>query len=936
MPWVLEETFAAGGLDLHARGRRCAGSTRCTGSAGPARTRTSTSPTTPRGCARRWRSSPAATPRAWSRSSRRWSRSTSEGILGAGRRAVPLRARLRAARADAWCGWTRCGRCTRSSPASSSTRACARRSPSTRCSSAATRTACRPSTARSCYLQVARRRLVRRRRRLRGGARRWRGRSTSAAASASERIEHARRPRHRRAARGRRADRRRRRRLQRRRAAHARARRPPRRRAAGCARRCRASCSTWARTGRSRRCCTTRCWWATATASSSAPSRAARELPRTLLHLRPRAGAHGAARWRAAGGDSLAVLLPVPEPARRASTGTRDGDRLRDALLADLETTFGLDGLRDAIVGRAPHDAAGLRARARRGVGQRVRRSSRRCTSPPTSARPTATARLARPLLRGRRHASGRGRARACCSGAEVTAGLVAADHGPARRPRAVTARRCAGARRWSPRRATTTQRVAAHVLARLPAAAARRARRRLPALPRLPHARRPRRRGGEPDAAERVAAVEAWARGRAARRTREVDVLDDLARAPPAPARGAGRLLRGHALGPRGAAVRTEAELDAYCYRVAGTVGHRHGRGAGHDATTPARGPPPPRSAWRCSGRTSCATSTRTAPPAAPTSRARSTDRFGGRRCPGAREALLRDQIAKADARYDEGIAGIALLRRGRAAVARGGVDVPRDPAPDRARRLRRAARPGGRAPRRRKLVGRRARRSAADVARRDDAGRQRAPTGARGTVRAVERPARRRPPAALHVRRRVVVGLVAARAAAAAAARSTAARRAPRPPRRAAAAAARRRPSCPAAGGSCCPSHRVVAYYGAPQADELGALGIGTPDRGRRGGCSRQARAYERPRRPVLPAHGAASRRSPTPTPGEDGMYRTRAARRRHPPLPARRARRHGMLLRARHPARPLGLLHGDRCACGAGCASPTSASRSTRSGA
>jgi phytoene synthase len=43
--------------------------------------------------------------------------------------------------------------------------------------------------------------------------------------------------------------------------------------------------------------------------------------------------------------------------------------------------------------------------------------------------------------------------------------------------------------------------------------------------------------------------------------------------------------------------------------------------------------------------------------------------DRFGAP-VPGAREGLLRDQIAKADARYDEGLAGVALLRNGRAAV--------------------------------------------------------------------------------------------------------------------------------------------------------------------------------------------------------------------------------------------------------------------------
>ena len=121
------------------------------------------------------------------------------------------------------------------------------------------------------------------------------------------------------------------------------------------------------------------------------------------------------------------------------------------------------------------------------------------------------------------------------------------------------------------------------------------------------------------------------------------------------------------------GPPVRTEAELDRYCYRVAGTVGIVMAAMLGtRDARAPSR--PPPRSGWPCSARTSCATSTRTARRAASTSRARPSTRFGGRRCPGAREALLRDQIARPTRSTSEGVAGIALLRRGRCAVARGG----------------------------------------------------------------------------------------------------------------------------------------------------------------------------------------------------------------------------------------------------------------------
>jgi phytoene desaturase len=49
------------------------------------------------------------------------------------------------------------------------------------------------------------------------------------------------------------------------------------------------------------------------------------------------------------GGDSICVLLPVPN-LRGDVDWAAEGDRVRDALVADLETTFGLRGLDDAIV----------------------------------------------------------------------------------------------------------------------------------------------------------------------------------------------------------------------------------------------------------------------------------------------------------------------------------------------------------------------------------------------------------------------------------------------------------------------------------------------------------------------------------------------------------------------------------------------------------
>src|SRR6187397_134832 len=59
-------------------------------------------------------------------------------------------------------------------------------------------------------------------------------------------------------------------------------------------------------------------------------------------------------------------------------------------------------------------------------------------------------------------------------------------------------------------------------------------------------------------------------------------------------------------------------------------------------------------------------------------------------------------------------------------------------------------------------------------------------------------------------------------------------------------------RPPSLPRGGRTILPDFRVVAYYGAPQDDELGVLGIGPP-RVAAKRLERQAKPYARPRRPV-----------------------------------------------------------------------------------
>jgi hypothetical protein len=78
------------------------------------------------------------------------------------------------------------------------------------------------------------------------------------------------------------------------------------------------------------------------------------------------------------------------------------------------------------------------------------------------------------------------------------------------------------------------------------------------------------------------------------------------------------------------------------------------------------------------------------------------------------------------------------------------------------------------------------------------------------------------------------------------------------------------------PRGGRSVFPEHRVVAFYGAPQSRELGALGIGTP-RGAARRLARQARSYRRGDRGELPALELITVIA-NADPGDDGMYRAR----------------------------------------------------------
>jgi len=80
------------------------------------------------------------------------------------------------------------------------------------------------------------------------------------------------------------------------------------------------------------------------------------------------------------------------------------------------------------------------------------------------------------------------------------------------------------------------------------------------------------------------------------------------------------------------------------------------------------------------------------------------------------------------------------------------------------------------------------------------------------------------------------------------------------------------------PGGGRRLFPDRRVVAFYGNPRDDELGALGIGTPSRAARR-LVRQAMPYDRASRRVLPAMELISTVA-TAAPGRSGLYRDRMA--------------------------------------------------------
>lgn len=173
----------------------------------------------------------------------------------------------------------------------------------------------------------------------------------------------------------------------------------------------------------------------------------------------------------------------------------------------------------------------------------------------------------------------------------------------------------------------------------------------------------------GWPDADERLAAVEAWAAGAPAA-GREARVLEILGARHPLPRAAFADFCAGMRHDLEARPIETEADLDRYCYRVAGTVGVVMAHLLG--MRDPARALPAAAALGQAMQRTNVLRDIDEDLANGRVYIASATlRRLGASLAPGARERLLRDQIARADALYAEGCAGIALLARGQRAIA-------------------------------------------------------------------------------------------------------------------------------------------------------------------------------------------------------------------------------------------------------------------------
>lgn len=174
---------------------------------------------------------------------------------------------------------------------------------------------------------------------------------------------------------------------------------------------------------------------------------------------------------------------------------------------------------------------------------------------------------------------------------------------------------------------------------------------------------------GSAPEATLRVAAVRAWCDAEPAD-SPETRILAELDARHALPRHALRDFCAGMEFDLAGDAIRTEADLDAYCYRVAGTVGVVMASILG--TSDPDVGERTAAALGMAMQRTNVL---RDIDEDAANGRVyvarESVVALGGSIEPGRREALMRNGIERADALYAEGAVGIGLLRHGRRAVS-------------------------------------------------------------------------------------------------------------------------------------------------------------------------------------------------------------------------------------------------------------------------
>jgi phytoene synthase len=173
----------------------------------------------------------------------------------------------------------------------------------------------------------------------------------------------------------------------------------------------------------------------------------------------------------------------------------------------------------------------------------------------------------------------------------------------------------------------------------------------------------------GDPGADARIAAVEAWASG-APGASPEGALLEDLARRHVLPRDALREFCRGMRMDLDGVPMQTEGQLDDYCFCVAGTVGVTLA------AVLGVRGDPAAarRDAAALGAAMQRTNVLRDVDEDLARGRvylpAETLARLGASPAPGDRGDVLREEIARADALYAQGLAGIRRLRRGRLAI--------------------------------------------------------------------------------------------------------------------------------------------------------------------------------------------------------------------------------------------------------------------------